>query len=574
MGIIEIIEEGRKCAVKIDEVDDTTLPTKSGMVFIFKDGLTNLIFEDISIDSNDDYIDSAESFVLQTYYDLAPIDTIFVNEVASIKNEIKKLKKGKKIYVKSSPYSHKIFSQIKDPEKLLVGYVLNEGRDIKKKEIIDFIWENEKTKPIMNRVFKSNDAIPSWSGFNFQGFVTILRVMQLINDTSDENMGLFEVEIEKYEDFVIYKNEIAEEIYQVKAYVADKDVSVYADALEKLLLHKEQLKNPKAKCYIATAADIGNWSTSKYNETIERYSYEELGYIQMDTLFLNIKTEISKFYESNKRSLESIDIELAFAYLCRLLATKITELHNKQQKTKFDYRIKLDEIKQSLLDTSLAIEENTNTMVKLRIYEETMKKMSLNIKSFCVECEYGHCDDCPINNLREAIEFVDIRKYAQIIDPEEIVDEGNVYISAAFSKNNIFEILKDLYHSDVETLYYDDKHVYLVNSDEIIEHMDRVIPSSISLKNHLSESKGLSNLLKIIENKTDIHSEINQGAITTTMNYPVVNYKQQKVTEISPGLLFSESSQDCKGKEKISVDFDFNLINRDLYRKGEGYEQK
>lgn len=569
MSIIELIEEGRKCAEKIDDIDDIVLPTESGVVFIFKDASTELIFEDISMNRSEEYIENTEAFVLQTYYDEMPIDTIFVNVVANIKNEIKQLKKGKKIDVKSSPYSHKIFSQIKNPENLFVGYVLNSGRDIKKKEIIDFIVEKERTKPVMNRVFKSNDAIPSWSGFNFQGFVTILRVMQLINLTSDEEMELFEVEIEKYEDFVIYKNETAEEIYQVKAYVAEKDVGVYADALEKLLLHKEQLNNPQAKCYIATAANIENWRTSKYKETVDRYSYEGLEYIQMDTLFLNIKTEISIFYENNKRSVLPVDIELAFAHLCRLLATKITELHNKQPKTKFDYRIKFNDIKQSLLGASLAMIENNITVMKLKIYEQTMKKMNINISSFCVDCDHKECDECSINNFREVIEHVDISRYAQIIAPEEIVDDESVYIPAAFSTNNIFEILNDLYHSDIELLYYDEEHVYLLNSQQITEHMDRIIPSSISIKNRLNESKGLSNLLKMIENNTNIHSKINQSAITATMTQQVLNYRQQKVTELSKSLLSREGNRE---KEKISVNFDFNLINRDSYRKGDGYE--
>lgn len=568
MSINKLIDEARKCAVKIDEIDYTALPTQGGVVFIFKDASTELIFEDISKNRSEECIENTEAFVLQNYYDETPIDTIFVNVVTNIKDEIKRLKKGKNINMKSNPYSLKIFSQIKNPEKLLVGYVLKQGLNITKKEIIAFIVEKEHTKPIMNRVFKSNDAIPSWSGFNFQGFVTILRAMQLINLTPDEEMELFELELEKYEDFVIYKNGSAEEIYQVKAYVAEKDVGVYAEALEKLLIHKDQLKNPKAICYIVTAASIGKWNESKYTSIVRRYKYDDQYYIEMDSLFSNIKTEIGQFYKNIKKNVQPLDIELALAHLCRLLATKITELHNKKNKSNEDYRIKFSDINQSLLNATLETEENNLTVMKLRIYEQSMNNINEYIAKFCYLCDCEDCNECPINNLREVIEFVDISQYAQIISPEEIIDDKNVYIPAAFSRNNIFEILKDLYYSDVELLYYDDKHVYLVNSTQTAEHMDRIIPSSISLENHLSESKGLSSLLKMIENKTNLHSEFNQSAITATMTHQVVNYKLQKVTEISHSLLTGVGNNE---KEKISVDFDFNLINRHSYRKGGRY---
>lgn len=568
MSINKLIDEARKCAVKIDEIDYTALPTQGGVVFIFKDASTELIFEDISKNRSEECIENTEAFVLQNYYDEMPIDTIFVNVVTNIKDEIKRLKKGKNINMKSNPYSLKIFSQIKNPEKLLVGYVLKQGLNITKKEIIAFIVEKEHTKPIMNRVFKSNDAIPSWSGFNFQGFVTILRAMQLINLTPDEEMELFELELEKYEDFVIYKNGSAEEIYQVKAYVAEKDVGVYAEALEKLLIHKDQLKNPKAICYIVTAASIGKWNESKYTSIVRRYKYDDQYYIEMDSLFSNIKTEIGQFYKNIKKNVQPLDIELALAHLCRLLATKITELHNKKNKSNEDYRIKFSDINQSLLNATLETEENNLTVMKLRIYEQSMNNINEYIAKFCYLCDCEDCNECPINNLREVIEFVDISQYAQIISPEEIIDDKNVYIPAAFSRNNIFEILKDLYYSDVELLYYDDKHVYLVNSTQTAEHMDRIIPSSISLENHLSESKGLSSLLKMIENKTNLHSEFNQSAITATMTHQVVNYKLQKVTEISHSLLTGVGNNE---KEKISVDFDFNLINRHSYRKGGRY---
>ena len=53
---------------------------------------------------------------------------------------------------------------------------------------------------------RGNDAIPTWSGFNYQGKMMLLYVLELINQIAkdkNKDIGTYSVELEKTEDFCI-----------------------------------------------------------------------------------------------------------------------------------------------------------------------------------------------------------------------------------------------------------------------------------------------------------------------------------------------------------------------------------
>ena len=51
---------------------------------------------------------------------------------------------------------------------------------------------------------RGNDAIPTWSGFNYQGKMMLLYVLELINQIEqDKDEKIYSVELEKAEDFCI-----------------------------------------------------------------------------------------------------------------------------------------------------------------------------------------------------------------------------------------------------------------------------------------------------------------------------------------------------------------------------------
>ena len=72
---------------------------------------------------------------------------------------------------------------------------------------------------------RGNDAIPTWSGFNYQGKMMLLYVLELINQIAkdkNKDIGTYSVELEKTEDFCIICNSEYRSFHQVKAYLGDR----------------------------------------------------------------------------------------------------------------------------------------------------------------------------------------------------------------------------------------------------------------------------------------------------------------------------------------------------------------
>lgn len=71
---------------------------------------------------------------------------------------------------------------------------------------------------------RGNDAIPTWSGFNYQGKITLLCSLIEINKMIIKDSDIHHisddcyVEIEKTEDFVIFVQGKVKALYQVYAF--------------------------------------------------------------------------------------------------------------------------------------------------------------------------------------------------------------------------------------------------------------------------------------------------------------------------------------------------------------------
>ena len=96
---------------------------------------------------------------------------------------------------------------------------------------------------------RGNDAIPSWSGFNYQGKIVLLTVVREINEllSSGGDISLYQVELEKTEDFVLRENAMPTALYQVKATLSKSKWGQYQEALDKLLQHRSDAGNLAAK---------------------------------------------------------------------------------------------------------------------------------------------------------------------------------------------------------------------------------------------------------------------------------------------------------------------------------------
>ena len=96
-------------------------------------------------------------------------------------------------------------------------------------------------------VGRGNDAIPTWSGFNYQGKMMLLYVLELINQIAkDKNKDIdaYSVELEKTEDFCIICDSEYKSFHQVKAYLSKDKWNSYSKAMDKLLKHRVESNNP------------------------------------------------------------------------------------------------------------------------------------------------------------------------------------------------------------------------------------------------------------------------------------------------------------------------------------------
>lgn len=104
---------------------------------------------------------------------------------------------------------------------------------------------------------RGNDAIPTWSGFNYQGKIMLFYILKLINQINKEKDGrTYSVNLEGVENFCILCDYEYISFHQVKAWLSVTKWSSYSAAMDKLLKHRNSSSNPMAKCYLMTARDI------------------------------------------------------------------------------------------------------------------------------------------------------------------------------------------------------------------------------------------------------------------------------------------------------------------------------
>lgn len=84
----------------------------------------------------------------------------------------------------------------------------------------------------------THSAVPSWSGYDFQGKVAIYTALCFLNNLdqiTEDVISQYFLEIEHLEDFSIKKNDSYLSIHQVKSYQNTYHFSSYKEAVLELL---------------------------------------------------------------------------------------------------------------------------------------------------------------------------------------------------------------------------------------------------------------------------------------------------------------------------------------------------
>lgn len=303
---------------------------------------------------------------------------------------------------------------------------------------------------------RGNDAVPSWSGFNYQGKVSILCALQQINQNA--NFDDYCIELEKQEDFTILKDEKAIALYQVKALLSKEKQHYYTHSsapgesiAEKLIQHKQECGNYFAKCYLVSAINIVDWDSedNPYKKDISLYKYGN-DIVSIEDCPKYVQSEISIFLASQNINTTDFDVKTIYGRLCLFLDKKIALMHSQGYRDR-EYRIPLSEFVEVIKNTIDMVFDQQEFRQKEYIYNYLVKTFHDLIPAYCEnDCLEQPCNpNCVVNRLEEEFSQIgDIRKYIKVINPN-ITEWSNDldYVSHASMDALREHIVRVFYHS-------------------------------------------------------------------------------------------------------------------------------
>lgn len=436
------------------------------------------------------------------------------------------------------PKSSKVIWQIKDISNLHVAYLEIEKASEKKEELL----EKFDVKPIGNKTFNDNDAIPSWSGFNYQGKGIILRGIQRINEAIEQTNDIEQsiqlvknmyIEIELQEDFVLYEGNLPIEFVQVKAMLASKSYSNYSTAITKLIDHRNDSINKFAVCRLMSAVEITPWRQTE----VELFLYEE-NVLTLSSIPEAIKSEISKFILSIGLVADEYKVNNLYQLVCGRLDQRTHNIHLKVDGYKFDL---YDDIWAILCDSYDSIVANSFYEVKEQLYLSIPKDIE-NIQSeMCESCRRRHkyydCDSCVVNELKNDLASIDLFKYAQYLRPDKEINNSLDEIKAIsdiFSENSMRGLHNQFLYVDIYN-YGKKNHYHYIDLEKDDERV--ILPTVLNFSD-TNDEYPISIALGNIRNNMEIKADIDKKALTVTgssyfdskniINSNISNFQEEK----------------------------------------------
>ncbi|EAG5194939.1 hypothetical protein C7A31_15005, partial [Listeria monocytogenes] len=170
------------------------------------------------------------------------------------------------------PKTAQIIGQIDACPPLFFSYLKMSESAKEKERLVEDYKQTNGVIPLANKMFNDNDAIPTWSGFNYQGKGVLLKAIQQINSLWDNKLTReewkrtvqeYSIEIELNEDFVLYEQNLPIQYIQVKATLASETFSGYKTAIKQLIDHRSEGSNQNdAECLLLAANKIRNWDNT------------------------------------------------------------------------------------------------------------------------------------------------------------------------------------------------------------------------------------------------------------------------------------------------------------------------
>lgn len=406
----------------------------------------------------------------------------------------------------------------------------------------------------MSKPKRGNDAIPTWSGFNYQGKITLLCSLIEINKViaqgyRQELLDDCYVEIEKTEDFVLFLQGNAKSLYQVKAYLSADKTSSFIVAMKKLIEHRSSLNALTADCYICAPLPISDWSDSgnTYKTQIKLFSYNNSP-VNVTEVSEKIKIELKDTL--NYMGISSQRVNDIYLGLCSYLDNKVAEMHN-QGTAKRNYNLLFRDMADFIFTAHAEYELKEEAIQKENIYNHIIGNFKNVIDTFCNnECEnkqMGTCKkdiygSCALTTSYDYILEINIWEYCKYLNPHIITgwDKQLSYVER-LREEDFKKLLLPIFHKIRESTLHTDAETIYCETDIFDTVKNKVIPTLLNFDFGLNDiSKSISDILKRIKQNSFLWSSSITGcAITADTKGEKYNTEEDSI------LYFDKQDYDC-----------------------------
>ena len=416
---------------------------------------------------------------------------------------------------------------------------------------------------------RGNDAIPTWSGFNYQGKIMLLYIINFMNQAAGKgDKKEYSVELEKTEDFCILCDGKNISFHQVKAWLSTNKWKSYTDAMDKLLQHRNDCKAFSAKCYLMTAKEIKDWNdaANPYSSQIEPYKYQSavVGVRDVGTFIVQ---EIKEYLD--KKGYKTSHAEIVYGELCLYLDEQIARMHEKGAKKRC-YTIPFSDFSAKMKQAVNKENVREEFYLKEKVYECIMHTIERVLDAFCQdECEMTVADcgkNCAAKEAHDKLmEICDYTNFCKLLNPDKI-DGWNNPISAVanFSDEKLRSEIYDLLYQSKspEKVLGDENGIYL-KSEFSKSPNGRIMPTFLDLTRGFKKEKALKGIFQNIIKNTDIIHFLEGNSITVIPGDYMGSLSQARITsgwqESNPE---KENGQKNNPEESISHYYrDIELIS-------------
>ncbi|MDB3086408.1 hypothetical protein C4097_18210 [Clostridioides difficile] len=451
------------------------------------------------------------------------------------------------------------------------------------------------------------DASPSWSGYQYQGKVSIYIVLKMINDFIEngiyEEYKNYSIEIEHREDFSIKHNGDYKSIHQVKARMDDTTINPYLEAMGKLNKDKSEL--PSLNLYLHTICCITDWNLDGYKKclntkitnlykklekcendsqklkvieeieffnkilndesffsNINLYQYSNGNYhCSLDEIRDLIRDEIQRYFILSDLEYKSGSVEIIYNQFIGFFDEYIKERHKKNIKLDIEF----EEFKDRLDDDDILKKDENYYLY------QTKERYLCNIHKYCEDiCDKKEIcsidiNNCKLVNLVNMIDEIDLSSFKKLIykiNPHVNISDWELDNSNLTDEKSIY-FLCCILNDEIDKDYKIDKNTLLYKCD----YNNSYIPTTITYIYPRIINKVAESYIRNIKNNEFLLNELFESNIFITENLNKQNILEDisDVEEIDEAKRLKDLELEDKLYLKNRVDFkDINLVKEEL----------